>query len=96
MQINRSAFTHWRALPLVRVLPKPLRDLKYKKAARLDWLLAEESGSFCVGIVDKRGYGNHVVAVLTDGHGRRVILDNEEKCALPLGIASFNWFCEPG
>lgn len=87
LQTYRRSSLNWRSIQLVRVLSPSLRDLKRGKDKRLAWLLAQETRTFCVAVVDNCGFGNHAVGMLTDQFGRRVIFDSEERVALPLGMA---------
>lgn len=93
LQTHRRFFSSWRSIKFVRVLPPSLRDLKCNKDNRLAWLLSQDTGTFCVVVVDNRGCGNHAVAIPANQLGRHVILDNEERVALPLGVACLPRCC---
>lgn len=81
-QLARRVGAAWAAVHIVRVVPKALRAT-HQGAARLDWIVLNDSGPLAVSLLDSDRDVYHAVSIIRDPFGRRVILDHEAPEALP-------------
>lgn len=93
----KPRFRTWESYQIAPCLPAGLRHVPIGHQARTQWILdiAQNRGNYILNLKDSDGDSSHVIAIVSDIAGRRMVLDHMEEEAMPLSLAALERCIDP-